>query len=148
MADGHAGEGDDLIEKLLARPPFHQWLRPRIVARDADKQTLTIAIDHRPELARSADVPDYHGGIVAALVDIAGHACLAAKLGRRIPTIDMRIDYLRAAANTGLRATGRVLRAGATIGVCDVEVRDDQDRLVAVGRCTFSTRDPHQTAPK
>jgi len=147
MPEGRA-ENDDFIGALLARPPFHQWLRPRVVARDPANDTLTVAIDHRPELARSPDVPDYHGGIIAALVDIAGHACLAAKLGRRIPTIDMRVDYLRAAANTGLRATGRVLRAGVTVGVCDVEVRDDEGRLVAVGRCTFSTREPHQAPPK
>lgn len=148
MSEQGGGAGDDLIDAILARPPFHQWLRPRVLARDAANDSLTIAIAHRPELARSPDVPDYHGGIIAALVDIAGHACLAAKLGRRIPTIDMRVDYLRVAANTGLRATGRVLRAGATVGVCDVEVRDDEDRLIAVGRCTFSTRDPHQAPPK
>ena len=143
MAEGSSGEDDGFIDALLARPPFHQWLRPHVVARDQAKDSLTVGIEHRLELARSPDVADYHGGIIAALVDIAGHACLAAKLGRRIPTIDMRVDYLRAAANTGLRATGRVLRAGATVGVCDVEVRDDENRLIAVGRCTFSTRAPH-----
>ena len=147
MSEGRA-ESDDLIDTLLARPPFHQWLRPRVVARVPANDELTIAIDHRPELARSPDAPDYHGGIIAALVDIAGHACLAAKLGRRIPTIDMRVDYLSAAANTGLRATARVLRAGATIGVCDIEIRDDENRLIAVGRCTFSTREPHQASPR
>jgi uncharacterized protein (TIGR00369 family) len=148
MAEARAGEGEEFIDTLLARPPFHRWLRPRVVARDPANDSLTVAIDHRPELARSPDAADYHGGIIAALVDIAGHACLAAKLGRRIPTIDMRVDYLRAAANTGLRATGRVLRAGSTVGACDVEVRDDENRLIAVGRCTFSTRAPHQAPPK
>ncbi len=141
-------ESDDLIDALLARPPFHQWLRPRVVARIPANDELTIAIDHRAELARSPDAPDYHGGIIAALVDVVGHTCLAAKLGRRIPTIDMRVDYLRAAANTGLRARGRVLRAGTTIGVCDIEIRDDENRLIAVGRCTFSTREPHQASPR
>ncbi len=140
MAEGRAAAvSDNVIETLLARPPFHHWLRPRLLSRDPYKDMLTIAIEYRPELARSADVRDFHGGIVAALVDIAGHACLAAKLGRPIPTIDLRVDYLRAAKNSNLRAVGRVLRAGRSVGVCDVQVLDDQDRLIAVGRCTFST---------
>ena len=57
-----------------------------------------------------------------------------------MPTIDLRVDYLRPAVDTGLSATGRVVRAGRSIGLCDVVVRDDAGREIATGRCVFSTR--------
>jgi uncharacterized protein (TIGR00369 family) len=129
------------IRTMLQRPPLHQWLLPQLLALDIEAGTATIGLPYRPELSRSPDQADYHGGIIATLIDMAGHACLAAKLRRRVPTIDMRIDFLRTAVNTGLRAEARILRAGRTIGLCDVEIRDDASRLISVGRCVYSTRE-------
>ncbi len=37
-----------------------------------------------------------------------------------------------------LKGTARVRRAGKTVAVIDIDVFDDQDRLVAVGRGTYS----------
>jgi uncharacterized protein (TIGR00369 family) len=128
-------------EAMLARPPLHQWLGVRIGDIDLQTDTVTVHLPHRAELSRSPDRADYHGGIIATLIDIAGHACLAAKLRRRMPTIDMRIDYLRPAVETDLRAVARVIRSGRTIGLCDIAVFDDSNRQVAAGRCVFSTRE-------
>ncbi len=60
--------------------------------------------------------------------------------GHGVPTINFRTDYLRPAVNTGLRAVARVRRAGRTVGVVDVDVYDDRDKLVAVGRGTFGSQ--------
>lgn len=127
-------------EAMLARPPLHQWLGVRLGDIELATDTVTIHLPHRPELSRSPDRADFHGGIIATLIDMAGHACLAVKLRRRMPTIDMRIDYLRPAVETDLRAVARVIRAGRNIGLCDIAVFDDSDRQVAAGRCVFSTR--------
>ena len=78
---------------------------------------------------------------MAALIDIAGDFALIAKLGRGIPTIDLRIDYLRPAVDTDLIARARTLRAGRTVGVVDIEISDKHGRLVAVGRGGYSTLD-------
>jgi uncharacterized protein (TIGR00369 family) len=141
LKDDNAGTDADFIGGLLARPPLHQWLSPTVAAVDTQKGTITITLPYRRELSRSPDQRDYHGGIIATLIDIAGHACLAAKLRRRVPTIDMRVDYLRAAVDTDLTAEAAIIRAGRTIGVCDVTVRDDKRQAVAIGRCVFSTRE-------
>lgn len=127
-------------ETMLARPPLHQWLGVRVGDIDLESDTVTLHLPHRAELSRSPDRADYHGGIIATLIDMAGHACLAVKLRRRMPTIDMRIDYMRPAVETDLRAVARVERAGRTIGLCDIAVFDDSNRQVASGRCVFSTR--------
>lgn len=141
MSNNEASPARDFVVGMLARPPFHQWLQPRLAALDPDNDTLSIVLGYRAELSRSPDQRDYHGGIIASLIDMTGHACLAAKLRRRVPTIDMRIDYLRTAVDSSLTAVGRVLRAGRSIGLCDVQVFDDANRLVAVGRCVYSTRE-------
>jgi uncharacterized protein (TIGR00369 family) len=78
--------------------------------------------------------------VIASLIDIAGHAAIAAKLQHGVPTIDLRIDYLRMAAGRELRAAAALLKLGRTVGVVDVRVTDDQGKLVAAGRGTFSTR--------
>lgn len=124
---------------ILARPPFHQWLDIRLIAFDGEEGTLTILLPYRSELSRSPDQRDFHGGIIATLIDLAGHACLAVKVGRRVPTIDMRVDFLRPAVDTDLKAVARILRVGRTVGICDVQVLDGTERVIAVGRCVYST---------
>jgi uncharacterized protein (TIGR00369 family) len=60
-------------------------------------------------------------------------------VGHSVPTIDLRVDYLRAASNEDLFATGRALSIGSSIARADVEIRTLQGRLIAVGRGAFST---------
>ncbi len=81
----------------------------------------------------------YHGGVVAALIDLAGHAAVAVKIGRMAPTIDLRIDYLRPSEGSDLIARARLPKAGRTVARVDIEVVDTQGRLIAVGRGSFST---------
>jgi uncharacterized protein (TIGR00369 family) len=47
---------------------------------------------------------------------------------------------LRPATRTDLSAEARVRRAGRTIGVVDIDVLDDQGRLIALGRGCYSTQ--------
>ncbi len=132
----------DYLARLRAeieRPPYHAVLRPQPVAVEADTGTVVIKLAYRPEFARAPDEPGYHGGVIAALIDLTGHAAVAIHVGRMVPTVDLRIDYLRAAPGTDLTARGKVLRAGRSIARADVEVSDAANNVVAVGRGTYST---------
>jgi len=132
----------DAMERLRAemeRPPYHAVLRPQPVSVDAQAGTVTIRLPYREEFRRAPDAPGYHGGVIAALIDLAGHAAVAVTVGRMVPTIDLRIDYLRAAAGGDLMARGKLLRAGRSIARADVEILDDTNNVVAVGRGTYST---------
>jgi uncharacterized protein (TIGR00369 family) len=100
---------------------------------------VTIRLPYREEFRRAPDEPGYHGGVIAALIDLAGHAVVAVTVGRMVPTIDLRIDFLRAPAGGDLTARGKLLRAGRSIARADVEVLDDTNNVVAVGRGTYST---------
>ena len=124
----------------LVLPPFHQWLQPELLEVDETTGKVTVALPVRPEFLRDPDRPEVHGGIVAAFIDIAGHAAVAGKVRHGVPTIDLRIDYLRVAGGTVLKAEAEPIRIGRTIGVVDVRVTDDKETLVALGRGIFSTR--------
>jgi uncharacterized protein (TIGR00369 family) len=129
------------LRASLAAPPFHQWLRPELRDLDAESGRVTIALPLRTEFRRDSSRPEIHGGVIAALVDIAGHAAIAAKVHHGVPTVDLRIDYLRVAAGTELMATADLVRLGRTLGIVDIRVTDDQGKLVAMGRGLFSTRE-------
>jgi uncharacterized protein (TIGR00369 family) len=93
-----------------------------------------------PGVERSAGSKQVHGGAIASLIDVAGDFALIQKLGYAVPTINLRIDYLRPAFDSALHARPRVRQAGRSLGVVDVDVVDDDHRLIAVGRGTYSTR--------
>jgi len=93
----------------------------------------------RAEFERGAGTGQWHGGPLAALVDTVGDFALIQQLGRGLPTINFRIDYLRPAVHTDLTVRALVRRAGKSVGVVDVELIDKHARVVALGRATYST---------
>jgi len=141
-ADGVFDAGGALarLAHEMADPPFHDVLRPEPVGVDEDG-TVKVRLPFRSEFRRGRESPFYHGGVIASLVDIAAHAAIAVHVGRTVPTIDLRIDYLRAAPAGDLLATGKILVVGRSIGRADVEVRSAEGKVVAVGRGAFSTRE-------
>jgi uncharacterized protein (TIGR00369 family) len=94
----------------------------------------------RPEFERGKDSDQWHGGPIAAAIDTVGDYALVMLLGRPLPTINFRVDYLRPAINTALMITARVRRNGRSVGVVDVDVCNDQGTLVAIGRASYATR--------
>ena len=60
-------------------------------------------------------------------------------LGGGVPTINIRIDYLKPAVGDALTAVARVRRTGRTVTVVDIDVMNEQDQLVALGRGTYAT---------
>lgn len=136
MSDTDIG---DLLREKLGGGGFHGFLAMELLDHDATIGAVTIRVPWREAYERSAGSRQWHGGPIAALIDIAGDFALIAKLGRGVPTINLRIDYLRPAVDTGLTARARTLRAGKSVGVVDIEVVDDASRLIAVGRGSYST---------
>ncbi|HEY2186103.1 MAG TPA: PaaI family thioesterase [Xanthobacteraceae bacterium] len=129
----------EFVRDNIAATPFHQWLLPELVEVNEKESSVTIRLPIRPEFCRLPGRPELHGAIVAAMVDITGHAAIAAKVLHAVATVDMRVDYLRLAGGTELVAVATVVKLGRTIGVVDVRISDDQKRLVAIGRAAYVT---------
>ncbi|MBN8963160.1 MAG: PaaI family thioesterase [Rhizobiales bacterium] len=128
------------LQREMAEPPFHDFLRPQAVDVESNG-TVTVRLPFRPEFRRRGDSPFIHGGVIASLADLTAHAAVAVQVQRMVPTIDLRIDYLRAAPEGDLTATGRILIVGRSIGRADVEITGTSGKILAVARGTFSTRE-------
>ena len=124
------------VEAKLLRGPFHQWLGLKVL--EVGEGTITIKDTWRPEWVVNADAGYTHGGILATLVDLTADWALVSTTGRGVPTVDMRVDYHRAAMQHDLTCKGRVVKAGRGLSVCEAEIFDDKDRLLASGRGVYS----------
>ena len=96
---------------------------------DPARQCVTMTLPMRPEFERIAGSGQWHGGPIAAVIDTVGDYALVMSIGRPLPTINFRVDYLRPAVNTALTVTARVRRAGRSVGVVDVDVMDAKGAL-------------------
>lgn len=143
VSDEHGGfDAKKAMARLaheLMDPPFHQVLRPQPVSVNADG-SVVVRLPYRQEFRGSRDGDFVHGGVIACLADLTAHAALSIRLGRMVPTIDLRVDYLRPARGSDLIAIGRILSVGRSLGRADVEIREGDGNVVAVGRGAFSTR--------
>jgi uncharacterized protein (TIGR00369 family) len=126
------------IQATFDASPFISFLGLRVVSLDYGTGSLTVTMSMRPELERRAGTRQFHGGPIAAFIDIVGDFAVGMAVGGGVPTINLRIDYVRPAIGSALSATARVRRSGRTVALVDVDVHDEQQSLVAVGRGTYS----------
>src|SRR5262249_24264110 len=79
-----------------------------------------------------------HGGVYCDLADAAMGYAYASTLneGENFTTIELKINFLRAVRKATLTAEARVVKAGATLGYIECEVKDEQGRLVAKAAST------------
>jgi len=127
------------VQAIFDASPFLGFLQLRAVALDHDAGTLTVTMPMRPELERRLGTAQFHGGPIAAFIDIVGDFAVGMTVGGGVPTINLRIDYLKPAVGTLLTGTARVRRTGRTVALVDVDVHDEKQSLVAVGRGTYSS---------
>jgi uncharacterized protein (TIGR00369 family) len=128
------------VQALVTRAPFHQWLGLTVLAVGDD--SIEIKATWREEWVVSVERRYTHGGILAALIDLAADFALVKQTGRGVPTIDMRIDYHRAAMPGDLIARGKVIRAGSQFSTAEAEIFDLDGKLLASGRGTYFTAPP------
>jgi uncharacterized protein (TIGR00369 family) len=126
------------VQAIFDASPFLGFLQLRAIALDHDAGTLTVTMPMRPELERRLGTAQFHGGPIAAFIDIVGDFAVGMTVGGGVPTINLRIDYLKPAVGTLLTGTARVRRTGRTVALVDVDVHDEKQSLVAVGRGTYS----------
>jgi len=127
----------DAIAKIFAASPFIDMLGLKVVALDYDASELTVRMPLTPTLERREGTRQFHGGALAAFIDIAGDFALGMMIGGGIPTMNLRIDCLKPAVGDGVTACARVRRRGRTVAVIDIDVSDDKGSLVAIGRGTY-----------
>ena len=125
------------LEQRLAVGPFNRWLGFKVLK--MDNSGLELKATWREEWVVGIERGYTHGGILASIIDVAADYAIAVQLGRPVPTIDIRVDYHRAAMPGDLIAKARVVRLGSQYSTAEASVYDGAGTLVASGRGTYNT---------
>jgi uncharacterized protein (TIGR00369 family) len=82
-----------------------------------------------------------HGGVLAAIADAAMGMAYFSTLGEgeSFTTLEMKINFLRPVWRARLRAVGKLVKAGRTVGLVECDVTDHEGRLVARASSTCMT---------
>jgi uncharacterized protein (TIGR00369 family) len=125
------------LQQLISRGPFNRWLNFTVLKIGAEG--IEVRAAWREDWVVNPDRRYTHGGILAAIVDVAADYAIAAQHGRPVPTIDLRVDYHRAAMPGDLTAKARVVRMGSQYSTAEASLYDKEGELVASGRGTYLT---------
>jgi uncharacterized protein (TIGR00369 family) len=127
----------DRLQQMVTAPPLHRWLGVSLTA--LDEEMVEITMPWREELVAHTEIRYTHGGIIATLIDLTGDYVIAAKIGRGVPTIDLRTDYHATALPGALTARGRLIKLGRTLATADVQIFSESGQLLASGRGVYLT---------
>src|SRR6202162_6421244 len=74
-----------------------------------------------------------HGGILCDIADAAMGIAFASTLapGESFTTVELKFNFLRPARIAKLRAEGRVVQRGRTVGYVECEITDENNKLVS-----------------
>jgi uncharacterized protein (TIGR00369 family) len=125
------------LDALVRAAPFHAWLGVKLTALDEDG--ITMELPWREEFIAHPVRRYTHGGILAAFIDLAADYAIAAKLGHGVPTVDMRVDYHKAAMQGPIFARASVIRLGGTLATAEARITDPAGALLASGRGVYIT---------
>jgi uncharacterized protein (TIGR00369 family) len=132
--------GIEKLQELITRGPFNRWLNFTVTK--VDEEGIEVKATWREEWVVNPERRYTHGGIVAAIIDVAADYAIAARLGRPVPTIDMRVDFHKAAMPGDLIAKARVIRMGSQYSTAEASLYDKDGAMVASGRGTYFTAPP------
>ncbi len=125
------------IAEIFERSPFIRTLGLEVVSLDYDAARLEVRMPLAAHLERREGTKQFHGGGLAALIDVVGDFALGMLLGGGVPTMNLRIDFLKPAVGDSLTAVSVVRRHGRSAAVIDIDVTDEKGSLVAIGRGTY-----------
>ncbi|AVO48748.1 thioesterase family protein [Melaminivora suipulveris] len=129
---------------------FNRLLGLRITTLAPDR--VAAHIDMRPELVGHFTYNRLHGGVISAGLDAMGGLAVMAAIGgkhmdetpaarlqrfARLGTIDLRIDYLRAAIGAQFSLQAQVLRLGSRVASTRMEFLGQQGELLATGAAAY-----------
>ena len=126
------------VQARFDNSPFISTLGLKVTGLDYEAQELTVEMALKPEFERRAGSKQFHGGPIASFIDTIGDFAIGMMLGGGVPTINIRIDYLKPAVGDALSGIARVRRHGRTVAVVDIDVMDAKGSLVAMGRGTYA----------
>jgi uncharacterized protein (TIGR00369 family) len=105
-----------------------------------DKGTCEITLPFRAALSQQHGF--FHAGVVSTVTDsAAGYAAFSLfPAGSSVLTVEFKINLLAPADGENLRATGRVIKHGKTLTICEMQAfvtKNGEEKLCAHGMSTL-----------
>lgn len=123
------------LRDSLTSVPFNALLRMRLTR--VHRDGITIDCTLRNDLRNSVGVA--HGGIAAAMADAAVGCAIQRHFGggRRITTVELKINYFLPVTEGRIFARSHLLRVGSTLCVGNVDLTDDHERAIGTAIVTY-----------
>ena len=139
-----------LADYYETKLPFSKILGLRVDRLEPDH--ARVVFDMKPELIGNPVHGVLHGGVISSTLDATGG--IMASIGvverltskkpedieigiSKVSTIDLRVDYLRPGLGKQFCATGVIMRTGKKVTVVRMELRNNLEKLIAVGTGTY-----------
>jgi uncharacterized protein (TIGR00369 family) len=131
----------DLIQKALRGeappPPVATLIGFRLTEVEPGHAVIEFEASER----HANPMGTLHGGVLCDIADAAMGTAYASTLeeGETYTTLELKINFLKPVRNAMLRAVGKVVRRGKTIGLVECDVTDERQSLVARASSTCMT---------
>ena len=141
-AEIDAGIDVEKVARFMLAAPLSRALGFGLVAIETGR--VTLEAPWREDLVGDAERETLAGGVVTALIDHACAATLASVKRGGAPTLDLRVDYMRAAApHAGVVCEAHCYKLTRTIAFVRATAWDvDRDDPVATALATFAVPEP------
>ncbi len=118
-----------VIEGTLPPPPVAVLLGFQLTEIEAGR----AVVEFEASAIHANPMGTLHGGVLCDIAD----AAMGMAYGSRLPedesftTLELKINFVRPFWAGKLRAVGRVVHAGRTVGLTECDITDEQERLIA-----------------
>lgn len=121
--------GEQLARGAAEPPPIGRLLGFEAIAVEPGKTVFAMQVDER----HHNPMGTLHGGVLCDLADAAMGFAFASLLaeGESFTTVELKINFFRPVIKSRLVAEAQVVRAGATLGYVECDVKDAAGKHVA-----------------
>jgi 1,4-dihydroxy-2-naphthoyl-CoA hydrolase len=126
---------DNIMERFGARPNVNDQLDIKLISATPEKVVLQVEVG--PKVHQPFGI--LHGGVSALMAEGAASigGAVSVEPGQTVVGTELNCSHLRAMSSGTLTATALPIRKGRTVHVWGIELRDEQERLICVARCTL-----------
>ena len=123
------------VREFAATSPYYKAMGMSLDIAEEGRALLHIEI--QPSQLNADGI--VHGGVLPAIADGAMGNALRTLNGAsaQVLTAQVNLHYLRPVRGGALVAEGRVVQSGRRLSFAEVEIRDDEGKIVARGAGTF-----------
>ena len=120
--------------------PYHKSLGITVLEQSSGYGKIVLKKDENTPGGIGGSV---HGGVLAAMVDIAMLVALFAEMREGeepAGTAELSITYLRQSHGENIYASANVIKRGRQLSLIEIDITDDEERLCARGRTLYAFR--------